>query len=115
MKKYLLGLWAVIAAIALSSYNAPTRSMVSFHFIPANGAEIYYESAIRWEEAAFSWECMDMNADCCILRIEEDRLYYYSGTPTQQLAAYLADQGFGSNDYINATDAVISLTYTTKP
>jgi hypothetical protein len=46
----------VIAAIALSSYTAPANSLVSFHFIPANGAEIYYESAIRWEVATSNWD-----------------------------------------------------------
>ena len=115
MKKYLLGLWAVIAAIALSSYTAPTTEMLSFHFIPSNGSEFYYESAIRWEVAASSWECTDMAADCCILRIPEDRIYYYSGSQTEQLAAYLSDQGFGSNDFTSATHAVNQLTFSTKP
>lgn len=114
MKNYLLGLCAAVAAIALSSSTAPKTEMVSFHFIPANGSEFYYESAIRWEVAATHYECEDMETDCCILRIPENDLYYYPGTQTQQLAAYLSNQGWGSWDYSSATDAVNDLTYSTK-
>ncbi len=115
MKNYLLGLCAVAAAIALSANTAPKSELISFHFIPANGAEFYYENASQWELAASHYECDNMGTDCCILRVPEDKLYYYSGSPTQQLAGYLSDQGFGSWDYTSATHAVIYMTYSSKP
>jgi len=115
MKNYLLGLCAVVAAIALSSYTAPKTELISFHFIPSNGSEFYYENPARWELAASHYECTDMAADCCILRIPEDKLYYYPGSATEQLAGYLSDQGLGSWDFNSATHAVNQLTFSTKP
>lgn len=115
MKKYLSGIFALVSAIVLSSFTAPASTIVSFHFIPPNGAEYLYEDASRWEVAASSFECMSPENDVCILRIAESKLYGYSGTDTQKLAAYLADQGAGSLDFINATQAVNYYTYSKKP
>lgn len=115
MKKYLSGILAIASAIGLSSFTAPKKDMVSFHYIPANGTESYYESSVRWEVRASHFECTGLGYDVCILRIPEDRLYSYSGTQTQQLAAYLSDQGMASLDYQDATEAVEYLTFNTKP
>jgi hypothetical protein len=115
MKKYLLGIFALASAIALSSYTAPKTEIVSFHFLPASGYEQEYENAMRWEVSNFSYECGGIPNDVCILRISEDYLYAYPGGRTSQLAAYLADQGISSSDFMNATHAVEYFTFSMKP
>lgn len=115
MKKHLLGFLAVAFAIALSSFTASKRDVISFHFIPPNGAEIYYEDPGCWEVSNFSWECNGIPNDVCILKISSDYLYYYSGTQPERLAAFMADQGVGSDDFMSATHAVSVFTYSMKP
>jgi hypothetical protein len=115
MKKYLTGILAAVLAIVLSSYTAPKNDQISFHFIPANGSETTYENPIRWEVAYSSGECTGPENDVCILRIDEGLIYSYSGSPTEQLAAYLHDQGVVSIDFESATHAVSLLTYSKKP
>lgn len=115
MKKHLLGFLAMAFAIALSSFTAPQKNIISFHFLPPDGAEIYYEDPDYWEVSNFSWECNGTPNDVCILKISADYLYYYSGTQPERLAAFMADQGVGSSSFINATHAVSVLTYSMKP
>lgn len=115
MKKYLSGLVAALSAIAFSSFTAPRTEIVSFHFLSPNGYESAYEDAWRWTVASSSWECNGTPNDVCILRIPEDYIYSYSGTQTEQLAAYLTDQGIFSLDFSSASEAVAHFTYSMKP
>lgn len=115
MKKYLLGIIAMASAIAFSSFTTSKTEVVSFHYLLPNGSEQNYENPMRWEVSSFSYECGGMPNDVCLLRISEDYINPYAGTRPQQLAAYLADQGFSSFDFDDATHAVQHFTFTMKP
>lgn len=115
MKKYILGICALVLAIGFSAFTAPKFALVSFHFIPANGSELTFENGGSWELGATNPECVNPQTDVCILRIDDSKLAPYSGTQPQQLAAYLADQGVGSADYANASVAAAALTILRKP
>lgn len=115
MRKYLLGIFAAASAIALSSFVASKPDVVSFHFLPPNGYESAYEDPTYWEVSSWSWECGGNVNDVCILKISESYLSYYSGTRPEQLAAYLAEQGVTSADFLSASHAVAYFTYTMKP
>lgn len=113
MKKYLLGLFAVVLALGFSAFTF--QATTDFHFKPANGSNSAYIVSTSWEVQSSNPECTG-GPDVCILRIPDTKLTTpVGGTPEQKLADYLSRQGLPGADFTSAAAAIAFYTLSKKP
>lgn len=112
MKKYFLGLSALLLAVAFSSFTM--LAPLNFRFTPPDESEVAFETATSWLPSSTTHSTCTAAPDVCIIEIDDSELAPFSGTNVQKLAQYMASQVPGQ-DFDNAVEAANALAIAEKP
>jgi hypothetical protein len=112
MKKYFLGLSALLLAVAFSSFTL--LAPANFRYLPASENETAFEDAVSWTPSGATHSSCTEGEVVCIIEIDDAELAPFSGTNVQKLAAYMAAQGSPGQDFDNALEAAEALQIASK-